>query len=63
LKHLKSRHGETKDIALKFNRKRQRFTPAEPAAPSPRADNGKLQAALRAMWNKTAPAQDGEGAD
>ena len=62
LKHLKSRHGETKDIALTFDRKRQRFTPAEPAEPAPRADNGKLQAALRAMWDKTPPAHDGEGA-
>jgi replicative DNA helicase len=63
LKHLKSRHGETKDIALTFNRKRQRFTPAEPAGPAPRADNGKLQAALRAMWDKAAPAHDGEDSD
>ncbi len=52
LKHLKSRHGETRDIALAFDRKRQRFAPAEPAGPAPRADNGKLQAALRAMWNR-----------
>ena len=28
LKHLKSRHGETRDIALNFDRKHQRFTPA-----------------------------------
>ena len=58
LKHLKSRHGETKDIALNFDRKHQRFTPAEPAEPAPRADQGKLQAALRALWDKTRPAQD-----
>ncbi len=63
LKHQRSRHGETKDIALTFNRKRQRFTPAEPKAPAPRADKGKLQAALRAMWDKARLAQDGEGAD
>jgi replicative DNA helicase len=53
LKHLKSRHGETKDIALTFDRPHQRFSPAEPAGPAPRADNGKLQATLRAMWNAT----------
>jgi len=63
LKHLKSRHGEAKDIVLTFDRKYQRFTSAEPAGPAPRADNGKLQAALRAMWDKARPAQDGEGAE
>ena len=58
LKHLKSRHGETRDIALSFDRKRQRFTPAPPAEPAKRTEKGKLQAALRAMWEKTAPAHD-----
>ena len=49
LKHLKSRHGEARDIALSFNRKHQRFTPADPAQPTKRSDNGKLQTALRAL--------------
>jgi replicative DNA helicase len=62
LKHLKSRHGETRDIALTFDRKHQRFTPAEPAEPPMRADGGKLQNALRALWDSTRPAQDDEGA-
>ncbi len=58
LKHLKSRHGETRDIDLSFDRKRQRFTPAAPAEPAkPKRRQGKLQAALRAMWDQTAPAQ------
>lgn len=56
LKHLKSRHGEPKDIALTFDRKHQRFAPAETAGPAPRADSGKLQAALKSLWNKTGPA-------
>jgi replicative DNA helicase len=60
LKHLKSRYGETKDIALTFDRKHQRFTPAGPAGPAPRADGGKLQASLRAMWNAT-PSANGDG--
>src|SRR5207302_3737634 len=34
LKHLKSRHGETRDIPLMFDRPHQRFTPAEPPASS-----------------------------
>ncbi len=58
LRHLKSRHGETRDIALSFDRKRQRFTSAPPAEPAKRNERGKLQAALRAMWEKTAPAHD-----
>jgi replicative DNA helicase len=62
LKHLKSRYGETKDIALTFDGKHQRFTPAEPAGPAPRADSGKLQAALRALWDKARPAHDGADA-
>jgi replicative DNA helicase len=62
LKHLKSRHGETRDIALTFDRKRQRLSPAEPAGPAPRADGGKLQAALRVLWDKPRPAHDDEGA-
>jgi replicative DNA helicase len=58
LKHLKSRHGETKDIALAFDRKRQRFTPAEPAEPRKRADKGKLQAALKSLWDSARTAHD-----
>jgi hypothetical protein len=63
LKHLKSRHGEARDIALTFDRKHQRFTPAEPTEsgkPGRKADNGKLQSALRALWEGTRPAQDSE---
>jgi replicative DNA helicase len=63
LKHLKSRHGEAKDVVLTFDGKRQRFTPAEPAAPTTRPEKGKLQAALRVLWDSTAPAQDDGGVD
>jgi hypothetical protein len=60
LKHLKSRHGECRDIPLTFDRPHQRFTVAEPAAgPVPRADDGRLTAALQALWDRTAPARDG----
>jgi replicative DNA helicase len=58
LQHLKIRHGEPKDIVLGFDGGRQHFTAAEPVEPKPRSDKGKLQAALRAMWDKTRPAQD-----
>ncbi len=58
LKHLKSRHGETRDFSLTFDRPHQRFTVEPAAGPAPRADSGRLTAALRAMWDRTAPADD-----
>jgi replicative DNA helicase len=58
LKHLKSRHGETQDIALVFDGKHQRFTSGELAEPPARVDGGKLQSRLRALWENTQPAQD-----
>jgi replicative DNA helicase len=58
LKHLKARHTEAKDIALMFDRARQRFTP-QTMLPVP---TGKLQSALAGLWNPTAPA-DNEGGD
>jgi replicative DNA helicase len=55
LRHLKSRHGEPKDIDLNFDGKLQRFTPhREPA------DSGKLQAAMASLWKRTTPAGDDE---
>jgi replicative DNA helicase len=62
LRHLKSRHGEARDLALTFHRKHQRFTPAG-SDPAPRPDAGKLQSALAALWGKTAPAAEGEGGE
>jgi replicative DNA helicase len=61
LKYLKSRLGEARDIALAFDKPRQRFTPAEPTEPPKRADKGKLQTALRALWESTGPSDEGEG--
>ena len=63
LKHLRSRHGETKDIVLTFDRKRQRFTPAEPAGPAPRADERQAPGDSWRNWDNAQPAQDGEGAE
>jgi replicative DNA helicase len=59
LNHLKSRHGETKDIALDFDRKHQRFAPANHPDPSP-ADGGRLKAALREAWSRARPAGERE---
>lgn len=61
LKHLKSRHGEARDIILTFDRKRQQFTPPATTEPPTQADRGKLQSALRTLWDATRPAQDEEG--
>jgi replicative DNA helicase len=59
LKHLKSRHGEAKDIDLTFDRPHQRFAPADPKPTrATRADRGKLQSALRSLWDSTSPALD-----
>jgi len=62
LKHLKSRHGECRSLALRFDRKHQSFAPDEHASEtaSP-AKNGKMRSALAELWNRTPAA--GEGGD
>jgi replicative DNA helicase len=57
LKHLKSRHGEARDINLSFDGKYQRFMPAEPDQPAKRAEKSKFKADLQALWNSARPAQ------
>src|SRR5205823_602747 len=59
LRQLKSRHGECDDINLTFQRKYQRFTAAG-RDQGPRAEAGKLQSVLAALWAQTGPAVDGE---
>ena len=58
-----SRRGtaKPKDLQLHFDRPRQRFTPAA-VEPAP-ADKGKLQSALAALWDRTAPARDDDQGD
>jgi hypothetical protein len=60
LRHLKSRHGECRDLDLTFDRKHQRFTPAG-SDPGPGPDAGKVKSALAALWARTPPATDAEG--
>jgi replicative DNA helicase len=60
LRHLKSRHGECRDLTLAFDGKRQRFEPLTVGG-TPKAERGKLQSALAALWERTALADDGEG--
>ena len=59
LRHLKARHTEAKDIALTFDRPRQRFTPHTSTPPT--ATAGKLQSVLAALWTSTPPASEGDG--
>jgi replicative DNA helicase len=58
LKHLKSRHGECRDVLLTFDHKQQCFTP-QVTSTSPE-NRSKLKAALVNLWNRTAVAQEGE---
>jgi replicative DNA helicase len=63
LRHLKSRHGECRDIALTFHRPHQRFTPTTSDS-APRPEAGKMKSALAALWARTKPAAaDTEGDD
>ncbi len=63
LRCLKDRNGEPRDIALRFERRLQRFDLADAAA-APKPDAGKLQAALAALWADTTPAgPDEEGSN
>ena len=60
LHHAKSRHGEPKDIALSFEGRLQRFTPAPSgfSGPTSKPTAGKLQSALADLWARTRPADD-----
>lgn len=49
-RHLKSRHGECRDLALGFDRGTQRFTATDPCLDSP------IAAGLSAAWDATEPA-------
>jgi replicative DNA helicase len=62
LRHLKSRHGECRDLALTFHRRHQRFTPTGSEL-GPRPDAAKVKSALAALWARTAPAADDEGSE
>jgi replicative DNA helicase len=56
LRHLKSRHGEARDIALAFDRKRQRFGPA--IEHEPQGGNTGNRSELAALWKRAAKARD-----
>lgn len=61
LRHLKSRHGECRDMSLRFDRRRQSFTPTGAVPTAKARPNGrKLTSSLQSLWNKTAPAGGGD---
>ena len=60
LKHLKARHTEPRDLTLRFDRRRQSFTPVSTLAGAHKAD-GKLQQALAGLWDRTEPTDEGDG--
>ncbi len=60
LMHLKSRHGEQRNIIMDFDRSHQSFTvEADSTAKADGGDKGKLASAVATLWNKTAAAADG----
>lgn len=73
LRHLKSRHGEARDILLTFDRPRMSFSSLSPfnqpdnsrtKGKQARGRNGKLLSELADLWNRPAAANDlddGEG--
>ena len=60
LRHLKARHTEPRDIALRFDRRRQAFTPVGTTTSKPKPD-GKLRSSLLDLWDRTKPAADDAG--
>ena len=63
LRHLKSRHGSTQDLPLHFDKARQEFTPTGSTGAATAKPDGKLQAALRSLWDRSPAADDDEGGD
>ncbi len=56
LRHVKSRHGATQDLRLKFGKAYQSFAPLDDDAP----DVGPLQATLAALWDGAPTADKGD---
>jgi replicative DNA helicase len=60
LRPLKARHTEPVDIVLRFDRRHQSFTKMGENPPEWKPP-GRLQSALAAMWERTAPADEDDG--
>lgn len=57
LRHLKSRHGETRDLTLRFDRAYQRFEVTHEWNPDG-PPSGRLSEAVADLWDRTPPAGD-----
>src|SRR5207245_1197066 len=55
LRHVKSRHGEPRDLPLRFTGAVQRFD-----TDAGRPDEGKLAAAVRGLWGQPDDASEGD---
>ncbi len=62
LRHLKARHTEPRDLLLRFDRRRQSFTPAARTGGKAKPDRT-LRSALTELWRRTEPADEDGGAD
>jgi replicative DNA helicase len=62
LRHLKARHSEPHDIALRFNGSCQQFEPVEHVQDDTAdvENKGRLTSTLKSMWNCTEAADEGE---
>ena len=62
LRHLKARHSRAQDLVLKLDGACQRFTSASAGVPwspdGPAAGNGHVRADLKALWDRTPPADE-----
>lgn len=70
LLHLKARHGECRDLTLRFDRPRQRFEPSGTRPGRGRGPvaefslgEGRLTAQLTQLWNQTQAADDEDASD
>jgi replicative DNA helicase len=58
LRHLKARHTEPRDIVLRFDRCRQSFAPDFTGTPNTGTEAGRMQAAIRELWDRAGTAGD-----
>ena len=64
LKHLKSRNGECRDLAMEFNRPLQRFTPLSGSFHKPKSEpRGKVAMKIAEMWGNAGSSVDDGGWD
>lgn len=58
MRHLKSRHGEARDLNLVFDRPRQRFSSDVPTSTANRAADKEVRAKLQFLWSSTTSCEE-----